>query len=344
MIAPEIKRVVAEAADEARRSGARMPAICDLLELSARTLQRWKLSITPDGRKGSPRHVPRKLTEAERQRVKETICSPRFTDMYPPEIVATLASEGVYLASESTMYRIMREEKLLSHRRKSKAPEKREKPRLKATAPDQVYSWDITWMKSSVTGIYFYLYMVVDVFSRRIVEWEIHERESSAKAAAMLRRLSGKKVIKGVVVHSDNGAPMRGLSMLATMQQLGVVPSFSRPHVSTDNPYSESLFRTLKYRPSYPGRFETIDEAKDWTRAFVYWYNHKHMHSGISFVTPHERHYGKDVEILKVRRKTYRLAYKQNPARWSRGPQGWKRKEVVYINPAQEEIEKKLAS
>lgn len=218
MIAPELKRLIVDAVEEARRSGARMPAICDLLEISSRTLQRWKLSITPDGRKASPRQVPHKLTEAERLRVKETICSPRFADLYPPEIVAVLASEGVYLASESTMYRIMREEKLLSHRRKSKAPGKREKPRLKATAPDQVYSWDITWMKSSVAGIYFYLYMVVDVFSRRIVQWEIHERESSAQAAAMLLRLSGKKVLKGVVVHSDNGAPMKGLSMLATMQ------------------------------------------------------------------------------------------------------------------------------
>lgn len=344
MIALELKRLITEAVDVARNSGARMPAICDMLGVSARTLQRWKSSIVPDARKASPRYVPHKLTAAERQRVKETICSRRFADMYPPEIVAKLASEGVYLASESTMYRIMREEKLLSHRRKSKAPQKREKPRLRATAPDQVYSWDITWMKSSIRGEYFYLYMMVDVFSRRIVQWEIHERESSALAAAMLLRLSGKKLLKGVALHADNGAPMKGLSMLATMQQLGVVPSFSRPHVSTDNPYSESLFRTLKYRPAYPGSFETIEEAQEWTRAFVHWYNHEHMHSGISFVTPHERHYGKDTAILEARRETYRIAYQQNPDRWSRGPRRWQRQEVVYINPAQEELETKLAS
>jgi len=344
MIASEAKRRIIDAVNEARRAGARIVAISELLDISSRTLQRWKPELKPDGRKGAPRRVPHKLTEAERLRVKETICSTRFADMYPPEIVAVLASEGVYLASESTMYRIMREEKLLSHRRKSKAPVKREKPRLKATAPDQVLSWDITWLKSDVAGIYFYLYMVVDIFSRRIVQWEIHERESSARAAAMLLRLSGKKLLEGVVLHSDNGAPMKGLSMLATMRQLGVAPSFSRPRVSTDNPFSESLFRTLKYRPAYPEFFKTIDEAKDWTRAFVHWYNHEHMHSGISFVTPHERHYGKDIAILNARRETYRIAYEQNPARWSRGPRTWDRQEVVYINPTQEEFETKLAS
>ena len=343
MIAPEIKRRIIEAVAEVRAGGVKLAAICDMIGLSTRTLQRWRESIAPDRRKGSKRNVPHKLTAEERRRVKDTVCSPRFQDMYPAEIVAILASEGVYLASESTMYRIMHEERLLSHRRKSKAPVNREKPRLTATGPDQVYSWDITWLKSPVSGLYFYLYLVVDVFSRRIVQWEIHERESSALAAAMLLRLSDQKILRGIMLHSDNGAPMKGLSMLATMQQLGVMPSFSRPHVSTDNPYSESLFRTLKYQPNFPGHFESEDAAIQWMRGFVHWYNHEHLHSGIGFVTPHERHYGKDQAILDRRRETYRIARERHPARWSREPRSWKRIETVYINPIEDVIESKLA-
>ena len=160
----------------------------------------------------------------------------------------------------------------------------------------------------------------------------------------MLQRVAGRKFIRGVTLHSDNGSPMKGYNMLAMMQSLGVLPSYSRPRVSTDNPYSESLFRTLKYRPLYPSRFKSIEESIEWVKSFVHWYNHEHMHSGISFVTPHERHYGKDREILKTRRETYQAAYEARPDRWSRGPKTWERKEVVYINPVEENLNTKLAS
>ncbi len=242
----------------------------------------------------------------------------------------------MYIASEATFYRILKEERMLSHRRKSKAPARREKPRLAANGPDQVYSWDITWLKSEVAGHYFYLYLIVDIFSRMIVHWEIHDTESSAKAAEMLRKLSIRKCVRGITLHSDNGAPMKGYSMLAMMQALNVVPSLSRPRVSTDNPYSESLFRTIKYRFSYPERFASMEMAKEWMKGFVYWYNREHLHSGISFVTPHDRHYGKDDSILEKRRATYQKAYENNPIRWSRKPKLWVRKEVVYINPVEE--------
>ena len=333
-----------EAVDEALSAGARLSGISSLTSVSSRTIQRWRKGSCKDLRKGSHRFVPAKLTEEEKQQIIQISCSEEYKDHYPSEIVAKLAENGVYIASEASFYRVLKEHSLLAHRRKSRAPVKRAKPRLAATGPDQVYSWDITWIKSDVSGLYYYLYLVVDIYSRMIVHWEIHEKESSEKAAAMLRKLSGKRVIRGVTLHSDNGAPMKGYSMLAMMQALNVVPSFSRPRVSTDNPYSESLFKTLKYRFSYPDRFSSIQEAENWIKDFVYWYNREHLHSGISFVTPHDRHYGKDKSILEKRKDTYSKAYENNPHRWSRGPKLWQRKEVVYINPVEDNKELKKAS
>ena len=340
----EIKKDIVRAVKELRPLGVGLAGCANALEISKRTLQRWFKDVDQDRRKGSKRNVPHKLTAEEQKKIIEISCSTRFKDSYPSEIVAKLASEGQYIASEASFYRVLKANKLLSHRRKSKAPIKREKPRLKATGSDQVYSWDITWLRSDVSGIYFYLYLIVDIFSRRIIHWEIHNSESSEKAARMLQRVAGRKVIQGVTLHSDNGSPMKGYTMLAMMHSLGVLPSYSRPRVSTDNPYSESLFRTLKYRPLYPSRFKSIEESIEWVKSFVHWYNHEHMHSGISFVTPHERHYGKDREILKTRKETYQAAYKVNPQRWSRSPKQWERKEVVYINPVEENLNTKLAS
>jgi transposase InsO family protein len=337
------KRSFVESVEEALQNGARLSAISTISEISERTIQRWRKEIRRDLRKGSKRSIPHRLSEAERKEIIATACSREFVDNYPSEIVAKLAEKGVYIASEATFYRVLKEERLLSHRRHSKAPVKREKPRLKATGPDQIYSWDITWLKTDVAGLYYYLYLVVDIFSRKIVHWEIHNSESSEKAADMLRKISAKKIIRGLTLHSDNGSPMKGYTMLAMMQALNITPSFSRPRVSTDNPFSESLFRTLKYRPFYPDRFSSIDKAQDWIKRFVYWYNHEHLHSGISYVTPHDRHYGKDVKVLEKRRVTYQEAYKKNPRRWSRGPKEWKRKEVVYINPVINENELKIA-
>lgn len=340
----EIKKEIVAAVEELGAKGVRLSRCASTLEISKRTLQRWMKETTRDRRKGSQRSIPHKLTIEENKKIIEVSCSPRFKDNYPSEIVAILASEGKYIASEASFYRVLKANRLLSHRRKSKAPIKRRKPRLKATGPDQVYSWDITWLRSDVNGIYYYLYLVVDIFSRRIVQWEIHNSESSEKAAKMLQKLAGKKLIRGATLHSDNGSPMKGYNMLAMMHSLGVVASYSRPNVSTDNPYSESLFRTLKYRPLYPGRFTSIEHSQEWVEKFVHWYNHDHLHSGISFVTPHERHYGKDLEILKVRRATYQAAYEENPQRWSRRPKLWERKEVVYINPVEEDLNSKIAS
>lgn len=337
------KKDFLESADEAVKAGARQSEISSMTGISTRTIQRWRKNTGTDLRKGSRRSVPHKLTEKEKSKIISVSCGPEYKDSYPSEIVAKLAEKGLYIASEASFYRVLKEHHLLAHRRKSKVPVKRSKPRLVATGPDQVYSWDITWLKSDVAGLYYYLYFVMDIFSRKLIHWELHENESAEKAAEMLRKISAKTIVKGLTLHSDNGAPMKGYTMLAMMQALNITPSFSRPRVSTDNPYSESLFRTLKYRPLYPERFTSPEEARDWIKRFVHWYNREHLHSGISYVTPHDRHHGKDFEILKKRRKTYEEAYMKNPARWSQEPKQWERKEIVYINPNDADNEIKLA-
>jgi len=277
-----------------------------------------------------------KLTEAERRRVLEVVNSPEHRDRSPKQIVPSLADQGVYIASESTMYRILRETGQLVHRAASKPPARRRPDELVATAPNQVWSWDITYLKSPILGSFFYLYLAVDIFSRKIVAAEVHKTEDSGRAAEMI---TGACVAEGIdpgqlALHSDNGSPMKGATLLATLQQLGVMPSFSRPRVSDDNPFSEALFRTAKYRPEYPSRpFESLEAAREWVLWFVEWYNHEHLHSGIRFVTPAQRHAGVDVEILARRHAVYEAARDRNPERWSGRTRNWSRIEAVHLNP-----------
>ena len=248
-----------------------------------------------------------------------------------------LADQGRYIASESTFYRILRAEKQVSHRRSERPTQARTKPRaVCATAPNQLYSWDITYLPSLIRGQFFYLYLFVDIFSRKIVGWQAYEEESSALAGELLRDLCRREGVqsKQLILHSDNGSPMKGSSMLATMQQLGVMPSFSRPSVSNDNPYSESLFKTLKYRPQYPLKpFADVIEARQWISGLVEWYNHEHRHSAISFVTPVQRHEGLDEQLLSNRKAVYEAAYAKNPERWTGSTRNWQRIEKVHLNP-----------
>jgi len=200
-----------------------------------------------------------------------------------------------------------------------------------------VLSWDITYLRSStVRGGFFYLYLFLDIWSRRIVGAEVHEVQQAEIAAALLTRVCIHNELQAdeLVVHSDNGAPMKGSTMLATMQSLGIVPSFSRPSVSDDNAFAESLFRHLKYAPSYPRHgFATLEEARGWVTRFVDWYNREHLHSGIALVTPDDRHYGRDIAILEKRRTTYALAQQLNPRRWTTAPRAWTRPTTVTLNP-----------
>ncbi len=222
------------------------------------------------------------------------------------------------------------------HRGRAKKPTSRVLTSHCATGPNQVWSWDITWLPAAVKGQYYYWYMVIDIFSRMIVGHEVHVAESAELASLLMRRTSLAEGLAGrpLVLHSDNGSAMKGSTMLAMLEQLGVAPSFSRPRVSNDNAYAESLFRTCKYRPDYPSKpFGSLEEAQQWTQKFVRWYNQDHKHSGLKFVTPAQRHGGRDTTILKHRDQVYREAKDRNPQRWSQGTRNWKLDDQVWLNP-----------
>ena len=282
---------------------------------------------------------PNKLTPEERQNVIDTVNEKRFASMPPCEIVPALADEGIYIASESTFYRILREEKMQNHRGRSQQPGKHGKPTsYTATAPNQVYTWDITYLNGPAKGLFFYLYLILDLYSRDIVGWEGWKEESAELASILIKRtcLAQKRLTTmPLVLHSDNGSPMKGATMLETLYALGITPSNSRPRVSNDNPYSESLFKTLKYRPNYqPKGFVSIEEARSWCQLFVNWYRFKHHHSGIKFLTPAERHAGKSNEILANRTKVYETAKAAHPERWNgRSTRNWNNIEEVHLNP-----------
>lgn len=333
---------------EAIQAGARKVKACEILGLQIRTIERWEHTLE-DRRQGPLNKPSNALTEEERDEVVEIANSPEFCNLPPCQIVPKLADQGKYIASESTFYRILKEKELLAHRSRSN-PRSHAKPQeLVATAPNMIWSWDISYLKAAIKGMYYYLYLPMDIFSRKIVHWEIHEHENAENAANMIKNASLINGIKNgeVVLHSDNGGPMKGATMLATLQSLGIMPSFSRPKVSDDNPFSESLFKTLKYCPSFPERgFRDIEEARAWVEKFVDWYNNVHLHSGINFVTPASRHEGADKHILSKRKTVYEKARSNNPARWSKNTRNWQRPEIVELNPGRisKELKQKKAA
>jgi len=328
------------------QNGARKSKACDTIGLNIRTLERWEKNIIGDRRSLILKNPVNKLTNTERNCVLQICCSDEYKDMTPNEIVPILAAKGTFIASESTYYRILKAEGLLNHRSDCKPSQKRNKPdELKATGPNQVWSWDITYLLSPIKGMYYYLYMFEDVWSRVVIGWAIHENESAEIASEMMKKICSEKNIKEVKLHSDNGGPMKGATMLATLRNLGVIPSFSRPRVSNDNPYSESLFKTLKYRAGYPKYFSSISDAEMWVAQFVQWYNNEHIHSGIKFVTPMQRHTGEDKIILEKRRITYTIAKNKHPQRWSGSTRNWDWEECVFLNPTKtEDLLTKIAS
>lgn len=320
--------------NEAVKSGARKTKACEILGLKIRTIQRWENNSEGDRRCNNSKVPINKLSNEEKEQIIKVCCSDRFMDKSPNVIVPILAEEGIYYGSESTYYRFLKEKKLLNHRSDVKPGKKKVKPEAPiANGPNQVWSWDITYLKSFIKGEFFYLYMFLDIWSRKIVGWEIYELESSEYASELMKKISKDNYVKGVILHSDNGSPMKGATMLGTLQNLGVIPSFSRPRMSDDNPYSESLFRTLKYKVTYPRNFESIEDARKWVKSFVEWYNFEHRHSKIKFVTPDQRHTGKDIELLKKRKETYQNAKLKNPERWSKEIKNWDWIEEVSLNP-----------
>ena len=335
--------------EEAARSGACLDKACAAMDISVRTFQRWKKSPEQGDLRRGPSSVPaNKLSQEERNRLIAVANSAEFCNLAPSQVVPKLADQGEYLASESTLYRILREEKLLTHRGKAQPRTNHRPDPFVATGPNQVWSWDITYLRMIVQGMFFYAYLFVDIFSRKIVAGEVFEAQDDAYSALMLRKACLQNGIRPeqLALHSDNGGPMKGATMLATLQNLGVVPSFSRPSVSDDNPYSEALFRTMKYRPEFPSKpFETLEQARIWLHDFIAWYNNCHLHSGINFVTPADRHAGRDIEILERRKEVYQQARDKNPSRWSGEIRNCNRVETVSLNPEKSkgEIMKKAA-
>ena len=333
---------------EAIQSGARQKQACEVLGLSSRTYQRWiKAGVVSDGRITAKRPVPaNKLSDDERQQILVICNTPEYAHLPPYQIVPRLADQGIYLASESSFYRTLKAANQLTHRGEIKVKTKTNKVRhFTATKANQVWSWDITYCPTRIIGQHHYLYLIEDIYSRKIVGWEVYDKESGDNAATIVERSvwAEKCVKKKLVLHSDNGGPMKSITLRAKLQELGVENSYSRPRVSNDNPYSESLFRTVKYHPRWPSEgFASLNDTRVWVKAFVQWYNHEHRHSRIKFVTPQQRHSGEDIKLLKKRHTLYSKMMKRHPERWSTTTRNWKHIVAVELNPTHHK-EKKAA-
>ena len=348
MILIEDRRSLAQDIQEAHNAGARLKQVCDVAGIDERTLQRWNAQeglSKGDGRPQAVRPTPaHALSQVERERVLSVANEARFAAVPPARIVPMLADEGVYLASEASFARILRAQGQTAHRGRAKAPKAVRPPTTHiASAVSQVWCWDMTYLPATVVGRWFYLYLILDLYSRKIVGWEVHANDASEHAVHLVLRTALAEGIAALavkpVLHGDNGSTLKATTVLAMLDWLGVKPSYSRPRVSDDNAYAESLFRTAKYRPEFPAKgFETLEAARDWAAAFVYWYNVEHRHSGIRYVSPQQRHTGQDHTILAARHALYTTAKGLNPARWSRHTRNWQPMGPVTLNPERDSI------
>lgn len=343
MIGLEDRQRLARDIEAAHRAGARLHQACRIAGIDVRTLQRWKAGealVSGDRRAQALRPRPaHALSAEERAQLLQVANEPRFADLPPARIVPALADEGVYLASESSFHRVLREHGQSRHRGRARAPRKSRPPSTHvARAPRQLWCWDVTWLRSPVLGQWFYLYLILDVFSRKIVGFEVHDSEDASHAAQLAKRSALAEGIHAMpikpVLHGDNGSTFKATTVLAMLHWLGIKPSYSRPRVSDDNAFAESVFRTAKYRPEFPAEgFADLEAARQWARRFVQWYNHEHLHSGIRYVSPAQRHDGRDREILDKRHALYLQARERNPRRWSGHTRNWSRIDVVTLNP-----------
>ena len=326
--------------EEACTAGARLANACKVVGLSPRTVQRYRQDgqIKADGRKAAAigRVPANSLSEDERAEILAIANQPQYAHLPPGQIVPDLADKGCYLASESSFYRVLRREEQLAPRGRAKTPTHKRPEPLQATAPNQLWSWDITYLPTTVRGLFFYLYLFIDLYSRKIVGWEVYAEESAEYASSIFRKTYLREGIAGkeLTLHSDNGSPMKGATMLGTLHKLGVATSFSRPSVSNDNAYSEAMFRTMKYHPGFPDKpFDNLEEARQWVAGFAQWYNEEHRHNALKFVTPAQRHRSEDQELLRQRTELYEAAKARRPERWSGRSRDWTRPEVVTLNP-----------
>jgi len=329
---------------EANQNGARLVRACKEFEINRKTYTRWQNQLRTEYHLHDKRTLARcpsiashRLTEAEEQAIL-TVCNlPEYASLPPGQVVPRLADNGVYIASESSFYRVLEKHEQNNRRGCVSAPKNKSKPdEIIAIKPNTCWSWDITFLKSNIVGLFYKLYMIVDVFSKKITGWEVHHNESAEHASVLVEKACQREKIQRneLILHADNGSPMKGATLLATLEKLGVAPSYSRPSVSNDNPYSESLFKTLKYSPKFPEKpFGSIEQARQWVYDFVQWYNEQHRHSAIKYVTPNERHNGQDEHILQRRDAVYKAAQQRHPNRWSGTTRNWSRVESVALNP-----------
>ena len=335
--------------DEAVDAGAPRYKVAAFIGLSERSLKRWRAAdgtVTEDRRPlVKPEVQAHSLTEAEEAAILDVCNQEQYRSLPPSQIVPALADQGIYLASESTFYRVLKRHRQQNHRGRAKPARNVAQPTsFTATGPDQVWTWDISYCPSLVRGQHWYLYLIMDIYSRKIVAWEVHEKESGMLARQLVERalLREQCVQNPPVLHSDNGAPMTSYVLKARLAALGMLMSYSRPRVSNDNPFSESLFRTVKYCPEWPVKgFASLVAVREWMLAFEQGYNKQHMHSGINFVTPAERHRGGDHALLAKRTQVYEEAKRQHPRRWSGNTRNWAVTGPVSLNPCKvEEIER----
>jgi putative transposase len=268
----------------------------------------------------APRPTPeRALKPDEKAKVRAVLNSERFCDISPREVYATLLDEGVYHCHWRTMYRVLKEHNEVNERRKQRRHPKRVKPELRATGPNQVWSWDITQLKGP--GRFYYLYTIIDIFSRYVTGWMIANQESGELAEKLIGETCAKQGIEEeqLTLHADRGGAMRSKTLKDLLKELKVAKSHSRPYTPTDNAYSESQFKTMKYRPDYPDEFDGITQARDWTRAFVQWYNQEHHHTGLALMTPETVHYGQVKRVEERRQQALVAAYAAHPERFVGG-------------------------
>lgn len=284
----------------------------------------------------NPSISPRALSQAEKEKIRHELNSERFQDSAPREVYATLIDEGQYLCSWRSMYRILAENKEIRERRNQLRHPNYAKPELLATGPNELWSWDITKLLGPTKWTYYYLYTILDVFSRFVVGWMIAERESATLAQELISETCARQGIQPgqLTIHADRGSSMTSKSVAFLMADLGVTKSHSRPYISNDNPYSEAQFKTLKYRPDYPSRFGCLADARAWSKFFFGWYNQKHHHSGLALLTPAVVHYHRSETMLQKRQEVLQAAYEKNPQRFVKGlPIPEQLQKAVWINP-----------
>jgi putative transposase len=296
-------------------------AACQALELPRSSLYRTRQATEPCPVPDEGTVSPRALSSDEKVEVRQVLNSERFADQPPREVYATLLDEGQYLCSWRTMYRILDENQEVRERRNQLRHPQYTKPELLATQPNQLWSWDITKLLGPTKWTYYYLYNILDVFSRYSVGWMIAERESAALAEELIAATCVRQNIQlgQLTIHADRGSSMTSKPVALLMADLGVTKTHSRPHVANDNPFSESQFKTLKYRPDYPERFGCQPDARAWAADFFQWYNYEHHHSGIGLLTPADVHFGRAQSILDQRQQVLQAAYLKNPERFVKG-------------------------